>query len=407
MNIGIRPRTWLTARRLRVHGLILASCLWSLYVWNMASPGLRDRASNLKGTDFLHFYTLGSLALAHDGGDLYDINAQESIAAWRVPRSVGIRYLPLYPPQVSMLFAPLAILSYGRALIIWLLFSATLYGCCCYAIFKTCPNLRDEGWTVFLLAVGFPGFFHLIAWGQSSALALACFTAAFLFMRGNRHFWTGVALGCLIFKPQLGLAAAAIFVLVGAWKAVIGAILSAAAQLTMGVIYYGDKTLRQWIHVLLHVREVLPLLEPKPYQTHSLRTFWTMLIPWPSVAFSLYVVSAAVVIGVAVALWRKNRNSPLALRYSALLLATVLISPHLTIYDLVILAPAFLLLADWLLAQPFSVRVHRAGALLYLVYLLPLLGPLDTWTHLQLSVVAMAGMIFVIWQVSRQVQAAS
>ena len=37
------------------------------------------------------------------------------------------------------------------------------------------------------------------------------------------------------------------------------------------------------------------LLEPKPYQTHSLRTFWTMLLPWPSLSLALYIVTALTV----------------------------------------------------------------------------------------------------------------
>src|SRR5437660_7814054 len=108
MPINIEPRSWLTNRRLRAHATILLLCLWSFYLWNMATPGLRDRNENLKGTDFLHFYTLGSLALAHRGADLYDMNAQAALAAERVPQAAGIRYLPLYPPQVSLLFAPFA-----------------------------------------------------------------------------------------------------------------------------------------------------------------------------------------------------------------------------------------------------------------------------------------------------------
>jgi hypothetical protein len=38
------------------------------------------------------------------------------------------------------------------------------------------------------------------------------------------------------------------------------------------------------------------------------------------------------------------------------------------------------------------------GTLLYLVYMLPLLGPLARWTHVQLSVVAMAAGIYAIWR---------
>ncbi len=269
---------WLTVRRLRAHGTILALCLWSFYVWNLATPGLRDRNGNLKGTDFLHFYTLGTLAADHRGGELYDMNAQAALAAQRVPEAAGIRYLPLYPPQVSIFFAPLAHLSYGWALLLWWVGSAVVYGLCCYGIWRACPNLRDHGGTVVLLAAAFPAFFHLIAWGQTAAIALACFTLMFFLLRDRREFLAGLVLGCLIFKPQLGLAAAVVVVSIGAWKMVVGAALSAAAQLSAGILYYGMEPLRRWFHLLLNVRSVMPLLEPKPYQTHSLRTFWSMLV---------------------------------------------------------------------------------------------------------------------------------
>ncbi|MFZ0992213.1 MAG: hypothetical protein WAN29_09945, partial [Candidatus Sulfotelmatobacter sp.] len=80
-----KAASWLTPKRLRAHGLLLAISLWSVYIWNMATPGLLDRSGNLKGTDFLHFYTLGSLALAHRGTDLYNMKVQSELAAQRVP----------------------------------------------------------------------------------------------------------------------------------------------------------------------------------------------------------------------------------------------------------------------------------------------------------------------------------
>jgi hypothetical protein len=61
---------WLTSKRLRAHGLLLALTIWGIYLWTIATPTLRDRNGNLKGTDFLHLYTLGSLARSHRGGDL-------------------------------------------------------------------------------------------------------------------------------------------------------------------------------------------------------------------------------------------------------------------------------------------------------------------------------------------------
>jgi hypothetical protein len=385
---------WLTGRRLWAHGLILLFVLWSVYAWNMATPGLIDRAGNLKGTDFLHFYTLGTLALAHHGDDLYKMEAQERLAGQRVPAAAGIRYLPLYPPQVSIFFAPFAHFPYLRALILWLALSSLIYGLCCYGVWRTCSNLRNRGPTIFVLALAYPAFWHLIAWGQTSALALVCFTLAFYALRAQRELLAGLAFGCLIFKPQLGLAAALVFALALNWKLVAGGVLSASAELAAAWVYYGVGPLREWIRALLRLPAMAPLLEPRPYQTHSLRSFWTMLVPWPRLALALYIVSGLVAVGLTLVCWRSRLSLPL--RYSVLLVATVLVAPHLTVYDLVILAPALLLLSDWCIEHAADFASTILKPLLYLAYALPLIGPLARWTHIQLFVLVMMAILFVI-----------
>jgi len=399
MSIG--STSWTNGRRLRAHGTILALCLWSVYGWNVATPGLRDRNGNLKGTDFSHLYTLGSVALAHRTVDLYDADAQAELTARRVPAAAGTRYIPMYPPQVSIFFAPLAALPYGAALVIWLVLSALAYGLCCYALWLACPRLRNERWTVLLLAIAFPGFFHLIVWGQTSAIALACFTAGFFLLRDERSFLAGLALGCLIFKPQLGIAAAFVFAYTRAWRVIAGGVLSAVAQLAVPAIYYGAESLRAWMRAIGSVVYKVPLLEPRPYQTHSLRIFWAMLIPGLTLPFALYVLSAFAILGLTAAVWSHRPALPLALRYSSLLLASVLVAPHLIVYDLAILAPVFLLLSDWVIAQRPSSASYMKVAL-YLGYLAPLAGgPIARWTHLQVSVVLMSVLVYMVWRASR------
>jgi len=390
---------WLTGRRLRAQGLVLALALWSIYSWVIATPGLRDRNGNLKGTDFLHFYTLGSLAIAHRGEALYDMSAQAVLASQRVPAAAGIRYLPLYPPQVSVLFAPFARFSYPTALALWAVISGLIYAACCYGVWRVCSRLSGYRGTLALLAAAFPSFFHLIAWGQTSALALACFTVAFLCFRKRHEFVAGIALGLLIFKPQLALAGVILFLSLGSWRVIAGAIASSAIEMAAGVLYYGLAPLVAWFQTIWHVRQVGYALEPRPYQTHSLRTFWSMLIPWNSISLALYVISAIVVLAWTIQVWKRSQSWEL--RFSILLLATVLVSPHLTVYDLVILAPALLLLANWLLSQTEMRRWPKIGVLLYLVYILPLVGFLTRWTHMQLSVLAMTALAYEIWRVVR------
>lgn len=384
--------SWLTAPRIRTHAVLLALCLWTVYAVDMSTPGLLDRSGIIKGADFLHFYTLGTLALQNRGDLLYDIPSQSAELAKLVPQAAGYVYVPLYGPQVSLLFAPFALLPYAWALAAWLALNVLIYAFCCFAIWKTCANLQNQEWTVLAAAAAFPGFFHTIMWGQTSGIALLCFTVMFVALRVRRHFLAGLALGSLIFKPQLGLAAAVVFVFAAEGRIVAGSLIAAAAQLGLGWWRYGAGVMRNYLHALIHVRDVLSLLEPRLYQTHSLRSFWSLLLPWPVLSWGLYLVSATAVLVLAYLCWRTQ--AALALRYSALLLASVLVAPHLTVYDLVVLAPAFLLLADW--ARSSLMRV-----LMYVCYPLFLLGPLARVTHLQLSVVAMMAMLWLIWRASR------
>ena len=234
-------------------------------------------------------------------------------------------------------------------------------------------------------------------WDVKSEKLLHTFKGNFNYclLRDKRDFAAGLALGCLIFKPQLGLATAVVFILTGRWRLMAGAAISTAAQIGAGIAYYGVDPFLSWLRTLQAVPALLPSFEPKPYQTHCLRTFWSMLVPWSGVALSLYVVSAILVLAGTVAIWKHQQSLPL--RYSALLLATVLVSPHLTVYDLVILAPAMLLLTDWLISHPSDPQ--GIGALVYLTCALPLLGPYTRWTHIQLSVIAMAALVYLLWRV--------
>jgi hypothetical protein len=390
------PASWLTAKRVRIHGLLLAVCLWTTYAVDISTPGLRDRYGLVKGTDFLHFYTLGSLALRDRGDFLYDMRGQAVVTLERVPQAGGAFYLPLYGPQVSLFFAPLARLAYSWALTAWLSLNVVIYALCCYAIWKRCANLQSYGWAVLILAVAFPGFFHLILWGQTSGLALLCFTSGFLAINSERHFLAGLAIGSLIFKPQLALAAAAIFLFSGEWRTVLGAISAVVAQLALAWAHYGTSVMRSYLQALSKIPNVAPLLEPRLYQTHSLRSFWSLLLPWPGLAFTCYVVCAIAVLLVAIRCWRSR--APLNLRYSVLLLATVLVAPHLTVYDLVILAPAFLLLGDWALQTPAHPLAQSVQALLYISYPLFLLGPVSRVTHVQLSVLVMTALVWICRQ---------
>jgi hypothetical protein len=85
-------------------------------------------------------------------------------------------------------------------------------------------------------------------------------------------------------------------------------------------------------------------------------------------------------------------------------MATVLVNPHLFVYDLIVLAPVVLLLADWTLQSSDHAQSPRLRLFLYLSCLLPLLGPLTALTHLQLSVPVFVALQWVLWRILRKPQ---
>ena len=115
----------------------------------------------------------------------------------------------------------------------------------------------------------------------------------------------------------------------------------------------------------------------------------------------LYALSAITVLGLAVLCWR--RRASLSLRYAALLITTVLAAPHLMAYDLVILAPVFVLLGGWVLEHEQTIIAHPVRVLLYLCYGLPLLEPVAKFAHVQFSVIGFTVLlVFVCLAITEQ-----
>src|SRR5207248_9497414 len=126
---------------------------------------------------------------------------------------------------------------------------------------------------------------------------LACVTAAYVALRAGRPWVAGLALGSLFFKPSLGLAFPFVLLYSREWRMLLGAVVAVAVQIATAWAYFGLESLRQYINVSRHLGQVSSLLEPFPSQMQSLRSFFSLLLPWPTVAVGLYLLCAAVVIG--------------------------------------------------------------------------------------------------------------
>lgn len=392
---------WLNPRRLRMQAIILTCCLWGGCAVDFATPGLFDRAGNIKFQDFLQFYISARLIVDGRYDQLYDQQIASAELEQIVRQPTPVRLPTVYGPQVGLLFVSLQRFSFLAAATIWVLTSVLLFFACVLWVWALCPNLRQYPGLVALSAICFPPFFHFFLRGQISVLLLVCFTAAFLAFRSGNHFVAGAVFGLLALKPQFLVAIPLVFLLSCAWKTLAGVVISAFAQIALAWAYFGTPVMRAYFDTLFHLPRWIAIAEPGTAQAqmHSLRSFWLLLLPWPAAALIFYAVSSAAVLVMAAAAWKSRGD--LALRFSALVFAAVLVNPHLFVYDLLVLAPAMLLLANWALGHADHPESALISVLVYLAFLLPLLGPLTVFTHIQLSVPVLVGIQALLWSILR------
>ncbi|HUC29828.1 MAG TPA: glycosyltransferase family 87 protein [Candidatus Acidoferrum sp.] len=389
---------WLTARRLRAQAIVLALCLWGVCAVDFATPSLFDRSGNLKFQDFLPVYVSSGMIAQHRTAELYSPRAIAEAEQRIIPQSTSVQLPNLYGPQVALLFVPLSRLPFLPAGLIWVQISLLMYGICIYLVLKACPRLTAYSRIVAIAAVGFPPLFHVFVRGQTSALVLACFTGALYGFRSDRPWLGGIALGLLMVKPQFLIAIPLILLLSRSWAPFAALTAAVIAQLALAWSYFGSAVMHAYFDSLWHVSRWIGSAELSlaPIQMHSLRSFWLLLIPLPQAAFLLYAVSSIAIVVMAAMVWKSS--SPIAPRYAAVILAAVLVNPHLFVYDLLALAPALMLIVHWALRNLQRASSSMLLALSYLAVLLPLLGPLSRWTHLQLSVPCFVGLLWVLFK---------
>jgi hypothetical protein len=380
------------ARRVRLALTLLPVVIFMGFAWytwavDVGVPGRLDRSGHVKGHDFVHFYVLGQIARDRAANDLYSFDAQAARVDRLVPEDHA-RFLPVHPPQVAVFFAPLAALPYPVAVPIWLAITAGLYAACCRRLWQALPALRYDGWATAVLCACFFPFYSSMAAGQTSAFGLAWFTAGFLALAGNRPWLGGVALGSLVYKPPLGLLVPLFLASTKQWKAFGGAIIAVVVQFAVGWAWFSGPSLVAYVANFRNAATANELLEAQPYLMHSLRSFFLLMLPSRTLAEVAYLLTSIGVVLIAVRAWRVHPG--LERRYAVLVVATILVSPHLYTYDLILLVPALFFVAS-------DLRFRGAGlaswGLPVLVYVTAALDGVTRVTGIQLSTLVLAGFL--------------
>lgn len=331
-----REANWLTPDRLwRI--AIVVSVIWPISIaivfWPHSSPqGLMIAGNAPLGGDFVNFWSGAQLAFRGHVATVYDLPkflAYEKGHVW----FAQFRWYA-YPPITLLLSAPLAILPYIPAYLLWL---ATGTGLCVW-LFS-----RLMSWPAALLtATMTPAVFINAVSGQNGQFTAALLAGALMLLDSSPAL-SGLLFGLLCYKPHLGILVPFALAADGRWRALACASLTVAALLATTVAVFGWASWVEYLRVAPLNRLILEQGSLPPVIANI--NFWHRL---PSIfaalrlvgagvreSYAAQILSAAVAMVITVKVWRGSAAS--SVKSAVLVIGTALATPYIWDYDLVVL----------------------------------------------------------------------
>lgn len=342
--------------------------------------------------DFVSFWTAGQLALEGQAADAYQM-APHFMRQKAVHGDPNWPYLAFfYPPFFLLLCAGFALLGYLPALCLWL---ATSFACYAAALRALLPKGLREGEPIWVLSLGYPAVMVNAGFGQNGFLSTALLGGAAVWL-DRRPVLAGLCLGCLAYKPQLGIIVPLALAVAGRWRSFAAAGATVLAMAAAATLAFGTEI---WPPFMANMAEArLNWLEPinPPYLQYFITVYGAIRLhggPLVLAYAAQGVVSVVAAFMLVRALLRRPPGARSGRAEGAAIAACVpFCSPFLLEYDLVILAVPM----AWLLSEALR-GGFRPGerAILLGAYLAPVLFKLTVFDNaMKLGVIVVAAMLF-------------
>ena len=333
---GLRSGEWLTSARARGYSLILlAFCIVAIAGWIALSDGLIDRNGKPIGTDFSNVYAAGHLAWQGRAADAYDPPLQHE-----AEKAVfGGRNVPFfgwhYPPFFLGVAVLVAALPYAWGLSVWLAASFAAYLATVRAILP-----RKE---TLLIATAFPAVFVNIGHGQNGFLTTALLGGA-LHLLARRPWIAGVLIGLLTYKPQFGVLIPIALVAGGHWRTIATATLTVMGLLALSYLTLGAGIWQAFANSTTFTQTVV--LEAGGTGWEKIQSIFSAVRMWGGSVPLAYAAQFTLAVTLAATLaWLWRSDAAFELKAAALAVASLLATPYVLDYDLVVLGLAINYLA--------------------------------------------------------------
>jgi len=346
--------------------------LFGLYGWALViatgtgHDGAIGPRFNALGADWVIFLAAARAVFSHDLSHIYDqawiTSATNSQFAHWLSAPLPFPLFP-YPPVYLLLVVPFAKLSVGWSL---LLSQLAQFAALAWALHKFAPG---KSWLFFVAAAFLaPAASNNVVAGSNAVLVAALIIGGIALV-GTRPVLAGALIGVLVFKPQYAPLPFLALLAAGEGRALIAAIASATVLCLLSAVLFGPSLWLDWFNVYLHPQAVAGVnaTDWGHMWDESVSTCVSLLGAPHWLATAAQIVAAAVAVIFTWQAFRSGNPQRLAILCCAVLLA----SPHLSNYDLILLALATLL-------QVAAMRENARPLVLMLpllCYLAPIFNP--------------------------------
>jgi hypothetical protein len=303
-------------------------------------------------TDFVNVWAAGRLVLDGHPAQAYDWVIQKQVEVALLGQDFVGYFAWHYPPPFLFVASCLAQFSYSAAFIGWVSLSLLPYLVMMRAIVG-----RNFG---FLLALALPVVFSNALVGQNGFLTAALIGGT-LYLLPVRPALAGICLGLLSYKPQYGLLFPLVLIAASQWRAFCAAAATALTLAFASWLAFGTESWQAFFHWMPMFSQAF-LTEGKApwWKLQSIFSLVRYFGGTEQLAWGFQWVLTASVAVVLTLMWRSR--VPYTLKAAALAAGTLLTTPYLFMYDLMVLA----------VPVAFLVRIGlRSG---FRAYELPALG---------------------------------
>ena len=281
-------------------------------------------------TDFINVWVAGKLALEGHPAWAWDWDIQKQVQVAALRRSYDGNFAWHYPPPFLFVATLLATLSYPIAYVGWAMASIAPYLVAMRAIVG-----RPFG---LLLAAAFPVVLTNTLVGQNGFLTAALIGGT-LYLMPVRPVLAGVLLGLLSYKPQYGLLFPIALIATAQWRVFVSASLTTVVVSAASWLAFGTESWQAFFHWMPMFSQAFLVEGRAPWgKMQSIFALVRYFGGPEQLAWALqWILGIAVAVTVTL-IWRGR--VAYSLKAAALAAGTLLVTPYLFLYDVMVLAIA-------------------------------------------------------------------